>query len=516
MPLNIKELVVVLAIAGIYFKLARPIALTFTSKTDFDRRRRAWFALTILAFLSPNIWVLFALAAPILVITGRNDANPVGVYLMLLHVIPPIGRSIPMLFSLNTFVLLSLCVLVPNAVRLLKAPHRPRLRGLLWTDLALIGYGVMNAFHYLQPEMTPGVLYPITLLSSIRRALFFFVITYIPYYVTSRSINNRRALLDSIGAYCTSCGLLAAVAIFESIRSWLLYSEMPTRLGDDSGIAEYLIRDNSLRAMASSGHPLTLATLLAIAIPLWLCLRPHVAAKRVSLAFTVLLVGGLIVTYSRGPWIGAAVSGLLFLLLRPRRSSNTFKTVVGFALAVTVLSFTPLGDKVMSLMPFLGGKADIGSMIYRERLFDRAVSIIAQHPFLGDTTSLLRMQDLRQGEGIIDLVNFYVEVPLNDGLIGLGLLIGFLLVGLANTMVIRRRVMATDPDMAMLGASLVSCIIGLLVTLAGGSLGNGTERMYYMLGGLAVAYLVIHRGLHPDTAGRPLATPRDAPVLRRP
>ncbi len=495
MALTIKELLVVLIIAWLVFKLAKPIALTFTSTADFERRRKAWFALTIVAFLSPNFWIVVAIAIPILIVTGRKDSNPVAVYLMLLSVIPPISKQIPMigisnLFDLNTYLLLSFCVMTPAAVRMLRTPDRPRNRNLLWMDLALLGYGILNSFHYLQAQSFGGAYYPLTITDSIRRAVVFLFATYVPYFVTSRSSSDRRTLVDGIAAYCLGCGLLSGIAIFESLRGWLVYSEMPARLGDDSGIGEYLIRGHALRAMASSGHPLTLATLLSIACAFWLYLRTRVQSTRASLAFSVLLGAGLIVTYSRGPWIGAAVSCLVFVVLRPRALSAMFKTIVGVSLAGALLSLTPFGQKIIGLLPIFGGKTDVGTLVYRERLLDRATTIIGQHPFIGDTMAMSQMEDLRQGEGIIDLVNVYIQVLLNDGFLGLALLLGFLLLGLAKANSVRRRSIKSDVDMALLGASLIASIAGLLVTLAGGSLGNGTERMYYMVGALTAAYVV--------------------------
>jgi O-Antigen ligase len=494
MALSLRELLVVLVLASLVFMLAKPIALTFTPAADFKRRRRAWFALTIIAFLSPSFWLFIAVAIPILIVTGRRDSNPVAVYLLLLHVIPPVSHPVPMvgmsfLFELNSFLLLSFCILTPAAIRMLRARDRPRYRVLMWMDLALLGYGLLNSFHYLQAQAVGGALYPVTTADSIRRAVIFLFITYIPYFVTSRSSVDRRALVDNIASYCLASGLLAAIAIFESLRGWLLYGELPMRWGTSTGTG-YLIREHALRAMASAGHPLTLATLLSIAVAFWLYLRPRVESARARLGFSILLGTGLLVTWSRGPWIGAAVSGLVFLMLKPRALSAMFKTTIGVLLAGAALSMTPFGQKIFSLLPIFGGKSDLDTLTYRENLVNRAVDIIGQHPFIGDTTALAQMQDLRQGQGIIDLVNVYIQVLLNDGFVGLTLLLGFLLLGVAKVNAARRRSVRSDPDTATLGAALMACTAGFLVTLAGGSLGSGTERMYYMLGALMAGYVV--------------------------
>src|ERR1700730_1695425 len=119
---SIKALIVVLTIAATIFYLAKPISLRFMSGEDFSRRRLVWFVLTAVSFVSPNIWVYVLVAVPLLVWARRNDSNPVALYLLMLHVIPPVAATIPVignhgLFSLDNYRLLALCVLLPATIR---------------------------------------------------------------------------------------------------------------------------------------------------------------------------------------------------------------------------------------------------------------------------------------------------------------------------------------------------------------------------------------------------------------
>jgi O-antigen ligase len=504
---TLKELLIVLVIQWPIFRLARPVALIFMSGADFDLRRRAWCALTIVLFLSPNYWIFVAFAAPILYFTARRDSNPAAVYLLLMNATPPIGQVIWTsgieLFELNNFMLLALCVMTPAAVGMWRTPNRPRYASLRWIDLLLLGYGALSSFQYIQAEAPDKTLYPITLTDSIRRLASFFFIAFIPYFVTSRSNTERRSITDSIATYCLACGLMSGVAIIESLRGWLLYGEIPSRLSD-AAPAEYLIRGEALRGMASSGHPLTLATSLSIALVLWLYLRTRVPSSRARWAVSILLVGGLFLTYSRGPWIAAVVGCVVFIALQPRAFATMLKTGAIVALLGAVVAATPFGGKIINLLPFFGGKVGAETLTYRERLFDRATEIITQHPWFGESTVLLQLEDLRQGEGIIDLVNVYIQVSLNDGLVGLGLLLGFSLLGIAKANAIRRRIKKLDPDKALLGIALIGAITGLFVSMAGGSLGN-SERIYYMIGALIAAY-VAGSGVRDAVAVSPAAS----------
>ena len=126
---NIKALIVVLTIAATIFYLAKPIALRFMSEEDFSRRRLVWIVLTVVGFLSPNFWLYALVAVPMFVWAGRNDSNPIALYLLLLHVVPPVAVSIPLvgnngLFDLDNYRLLAFCVLLPATIRYRKNPER--------------------------------------------------------------------------------------------------------------------------------------------------------------------------------------------------------------------------------------------------------------------------------------------------------------------------------------------------------------------------------------------------------
>src|SRR6516165_379048 len=95
MPESLQQLLVVLAIATLTFALARPVALKFSSASDFSLRRNAWFVLTIVAFLSPSFWLFALVAVPLLVFAGHRDTNPVALYLLLMNVVPVIPIDIP-------------------------------------------------------------------------------------------------------------------------------------------------------------------------------------------------------------------------------------------------------------------------------------------------------------------------------------------------------------------------------------------------------------------------------------
>jgi O-antigen ligase len=511
MPLNLKDLIVVLALSLPLFAVAKSTALIFMNEVDFKRRRNVWLFVTVAAFLCPSFWLFVAIAAPVMYVQGTKDTNPIAFYLLLLNVIPPIPIPIPAivvndLFSLDIFRLLSFCVLVPAALRIRKSKELEHMRGMKLTDIALLGFGALQVLLFVPPDLPNHVILQNSFTNDLRNAFLFLVDVYALYYVASRSCRDRKHLLDALAAFCLSCLLMSAIAIFESAKHWLIYTDINWRWGGNIMLTDYYVRGTLLRAQASSGQPLTLAFLLVIGLGFWLYLQSHVRSVHVKIAATTLLCAGLVVTFSRGPWIAAILIYFAYAALSPRGPSRVFKAAIVFLLLGGVLLATPFGKRITSMVPFMGGDVGKGSLTYREQLLDRSLELIKARPILGDQLAYSKMEDLRQGQGIIDVVNTYIEVTLFYGLTGLTFFLTFILSALRKAYRTGRLIAKTDPDGALLGANLAAAILAILLLFADGSLGSGSERIFFVVIGLATAYAALtspHRSV--ATGDHPLA-----------
>ena len=507
MLLSLKELIYVLVIAAVVFRLAKPLALLFIAPDDFSRRRNVWYALTVAAFLSPSFWLFAIVAIPLMAIAGRKDTNPTAVYLMLLQVIPSIDVPVPMigmpyLFVINNYLLLSFCVMTPAALRVMRSKDKTQIQGFELMDFCLLSYGFLTAIFYLQTQTPDGGLYPTSVTESLRRGFVFFFGTYIPYFSISRTSSNRRALADSMATFCLSCALMATIALFESARQWLLYGDLAYRWGYGDSFTAYVMRGTSLRAMASAGHSMALGYVLVVAFGLWLYLKSRVVSKRRRIGVTALLWGGLLAAYTRGAWICGGLVYFLFAALSPRPLSKLFKATGAAAVIGLLILLSPLGDRIARVLPYFGGTVDNFNVIYRQRLFERSWQIVKESPILGDQAALLKMQDLRQGQGIIDLVNTYMAILLENGFVGLTLFASFILIALFKAWSFSRKSLHVDPDLSLLGASLASCIIAMLVLFQNGSFGGAPKKIFYVLAALATAYAHLSRSYQRDPAFR--------------
>ncbi len=504
---ELKELIVVLALSLVLFAVARSTALVFMDEATFKLRRNVWLALTVVAFLSPSFWLFVAVAAPLTYWAGKKDGNPTALFLMLMSVIPPISVSIPPIlisdiFNVDIFRLLALCVLVPAALRIRKSKEAGQIRGLKLMDLALLGFGVLTTIVlYVPPDFGNGVMLQNSVTNDVRSAFLYLIDIYVLYYVASRTCTDQKKLRDAMAAFCLACALLAIIAVFEGAKHWLLYTEINGRWGGNSVLDEYYMRGDSLRAQAATGEPLSLAFMLVFAFGFWLYLQSLVKNTKAKIGMTVLLCAGMLVTFSRGAWMAGVLIYFAYAAFDPR--GRIVRSVAVFALIGGILLASPLGDKISGVIPFLGGTVDTDTLNYRERLLDRSWELIKAKPILGDQLALTKMQDLRQGQGIIDVVNAYVGVTLFYGFTGLALFMTFILVPLGRALVKSRRVFKVDPDSALLGASLAAAIVASLLMLADSSLGTGPAHIFYILMGLAGAYAGVISPRKSVTAAQP-------------
>lgn len=512
---NAKQLIVVLFVAVIAFALLKPMLLPFTAEHDYTRRRNTWLILTAVAFLSPSFWLFAAVAAPLLIWASRSDSNAPALYLLLMQLIPSVPLELPTLgivkklFELDMYRLLSLFVLIPAALRLRRVRAMSGVRGFGTMDALLLLYGLLQIVIYIRPDIQSSDYMQDSLTNAMRRGWLFFIDTYLLYWVVSRSCTSARSIADAMAAFTLSACIMAPLAVLETLRHWLLYGDFATRWGSHIPFTPYLFRMGLLRAQVSAGHPLALGYLFAIAFGFWLYLGSHIQTMR-RIAVAALLWLGLLAAYSRGPWLGAVLILFTFAACSPGAARSLLKVVGVVAAAAVVVLLSPVGKSVISVLPFFGGLVDASNLTYREQLADRSWQLIQQHPWLGDPFAYANLQDLRQGQGIIDLVNTYAQVTMFYGFIGLALFVVFILIPLWKSYGLTRELAQSAPNMALLGASLCACVVGTLAMIYSTSFLFGYEKMYYVLAGLAAGYIAYANSLFESSVTRVMPPERTA------
>jgi O-antigen ligase len=100
---------------------------------------------------------------------------------------------------------------------------------------------------------------------------------------------------------------------------------------------------------------------------------------------------------------------------------------------------------------------------------------------------------MRQGQGIIDIVNSYIQIALETGFVGLGLFVSFfalILLGIYRAM---RSIRDKNSEERLLGRALLATLLAILVIIFTVSNIAIIPIVYWSVAGLGVAYAEMAR-----------------------
>jgi hypothetical protein len=479
MPENIRALIVVFFLALPAFHIARRVA--GTADREFAAWRAAWFVCTAAAFLIYNIYIFFGVLIVICIWAHSARIATPGLFIVLLLAVPPVGivlsgfGIVQTLLELNSARVLCIVLLAPLLFRGTGARSQPRARFDI-PDRFIIGYALLMITLGANRGDITWVLRSLTQ---------YFIDMIIPYFAFSRSVTNLTDVRKVLMAFIVASLPMAIIGVFETAKGWPLYGSVVSAWGSDEGAG---LRAGLLRASASASGPIVLGFVLMVAIG---CLLATWQAGKLDRAkFQVALAAfaaGLLATLSRGPWIGAIVLVCVFTASGRGTAGKLGKVAVVCIAVALPLLLTPLGDQFFAFLPFTN--QDDPSVVYRQRLFWNSVEVIGQNLWLGSADYLLtpEMQELKQGQGIIDIVDSYLTVALSSGLIGLFLFTGFfvaILIRMRRTMV---RYTGVDRNVTLCNRALFSTLVAMLVTIATVSSVGFIPYLYWSFAGLCVA-----------------------------
>jgi hypothetical protein len=291
-------------------------------------------------------------------------------------------------------------------------------------------------------------------------------------------------------AFVTAMMPLSLMGLFEMLKGWLLYAPIPAQWGVPL-LDSYVAREGFVRAATSAAGPIAFGFLGMVGLG---CLLTVHKAGRYSLhtklAFLILCIG-LISNLSRGPWLGAAIMLLVMITTSERRAANLAKLTVAGICALPLL-FTPIGERALSYLPFVG-TVEVENISYREKLFENALIVVERNLLTGsvDYLSTPEMQEMVQGQGIIDIVNTYLQIVLQTGVLGLGLFV--LLIAMILLRFARVWSRLRNPIINVNG--IFAILVAVFATIATVSSVSFIPYVYWMLFGLSVGLLRIPTAL---------------------
>lgn len=488
---QIKALIVILAVALPVFWMAT-VAWPESARPDIRRWRTAFVLVTVLSFVTPSIWI-YALTMPVVVLTfllpaGERAQRAAVLWSLLMLAVPNVGAYIPGIGGISNFFemthtrALSLALLVPAMVMLpKKSIQRPGLLGIP-TDWYVLGYFLVQMFVVAPQASTTDL---------IRQAFVLCIDTLLPYWVFSRAFVDGEGLYSALRAFVIVALALSVLAMFESVRRWPLYDAVSVHWGIDWDMIIFLERAGLLRAKASAGFSLMLGCVLLVAWGWWWIVQAELKRRIWSVLGTLGLLAGLAASLARGSWLGAGVLTILLVLMGRAPVRNLTLIGLGGVAFLGVAAVTPALSFVIDMLPFVGS-VDSDNVEYRARLLEISLSLIYQSPWLGVPGYMNYMEEMRQGQGIIDIVNSYIAVALTTGVVGL-----FCYVGMLVSMMWGLWRVRMNPDVPVAGrhmaTGLLATTLALMFTLVTTSSIVVVLQLTYMLVGIGVSCARLYR-----------------------
>lgn len=461
---------VVCALAALFLRSA------FKSLLEPRQYSRAWHvvaAATVIAFLGTTN-AIYAVAILVLARLARSylggdmRAN-LAAFVLLIFVLPPLTWQVGGLGDINYLLslsgprLLALALLVGPALSLLGDRRIRREPWVAPLDFAVLGYQVIKI-----ALLTPGSAITTVFRSMVESGLD----VLLPYYVMSRAIRKEPDLRFILSHGMLGLAFQAAVGFTEFFVHRDLYSELQWVYGYKWQLTMNLMRGDHLRVQGATPQPIVFAFEMIFALGLWTWLRGRDWKLWPVRGVFALLACALLFTFSRGPWLGGLAFGGALLAVRKLSVKSFVGLLVALVVAAVLVKVTGVDTAVIAMMGSVFGssEADMSTIVYRNQLLDTALALLKQSPWLGVPNYAAQMQDLRQGEGIIDLVNSYIAIALDAGVIGLVVyLLPYLLVlrRLLRVPGVSRRGLAGvgDPSAGWFAATLLAMSIAMLLTI---------------------------------------------------
>ena len=389
--------------------------------------KRAWawlLVVTVIAFMSlrPELYILLIAIAAVIAARylGSGDAGKVNAFMLFLLPLPPIAYTLGGVEGLNYVLrlehtrVISLVLFTIPAARLLFRQRNRSEPSLRAVDVAIFLIQFWDIFLMARYASLTGLC---------RTIVESFCDILIPYYVITRTLRTPSQLREAASYLMLGCAFVASVACAESLVQRNLYGGLQWVYGVRWESTVDLMRGGFLRVEATTPQPIILAFVLIFGIGLWTWLKGD--APRSKWVYVVYLILGLalVSTWSRGPWLGAMLL-VIALLLQRWLTPRVFGAAVILSLvAGIILKASGADSAVMSGLSTLFGSSgsDLSTITYRRDLLDASLAMIKQSPWMGVPNYESALQSFKQGEGMIDLVNTYIVIMINSGVIGLAL-----------------------------------------------------------------------------------------------
>lgn len=258
--------------------------------------------------------------------------------------------------------------------------------------------------------------------ATVAKALLFLSSVFLAYYLIVSLVRTPQAILRVVRVLVLGSAGVAVSAIVERRTGYNVFDHLQgvvPLLSFEGGLEEAgIARGGRLRVYASAQHPIALAALFVMVLPLSVYLARR-SKQALWIATSAALALGALATVSRTSVTMLAAVGVVFLVLR----RAALKRVALLALPVLIVVHLALPGTIGSLrqafFPSEGlvtDQSEFGGRLSSERL-DPQFEIIKQQPALGQGYGTRITSGPGQNARVLD--NQWLSTAVETGLLGL-------------------------------------------------------------------------------------------------
>lgn len=463
-----------------------------------------WFGATpLLFFIYPILGNLAAVAALLALLAPKSADDRLVYYLIALFAVPDgIRAQIPFpginYLIVIDFAMIACLVLLAPAAATMRRPPAARYApaaGILLLMLTIL----MSVLEFRTGTMTNGL----------RASVEFVLFLALPYMAIIRLAPSLERFDKIFSAFLAIALICSCAAIVSEATHWNYYTHLTERHGLSS-FAD--VREKLLRVSVTT-NPALVGVVAGFGLLTIECFRARRKIGRIAaMAYRALFATTALFSFSRGAWLATAI-GVLVYYFFSKFPRGLRPIVLAFALvaAIPATSFLMRAD-LSRIDPF-------GTFEYRRELLNASMAQIRERPLFGDPHFLEsgNFDDLVQGRGIVDVVNYYLQITLEHGIVGLTLFFGAfaaVLIGLLRLGAGIQR--DNDVELERLRALMLAVIAVYLVmigTMSGVSLIPQVGVAVLALGAAFVGAARAAGEGRAGGAGRGAAAPRPAEMM---
>ncbi|MBS13580.1 MAG: hypothetical protein CME19_18520 [Gemmatimonadetes bacterium] len=305
--------------------------------------------------------------------------------------------------------------------------------------------------------------------------------------VTQRVLTGRTEVTCRILTVTT--GLVGALCLYEFvIGTPALWSSLLN--ADNARYARFAPDDFGRRVLGPVGHPVYLGSFLALMFPasLWALLQSSRGRQAVLSATTVVcILGGMLLTFSRGAWLAAAIAVLVYL--RHHSARMVWRILLALGVLLT-LAFSV--DQVWDTLASRGTIGQIKAFDRDQRgiAYRHGMAILHSSPVVGVGTGLYRFAAARSGDADHTPDNQHLRLLAEHGVAGFSAF-ALLVVVIVRTLNRGRMALTEDGRIgeADLCAAIAAGIIGFCVNIltCDGLYFSTTRISFWMMVGVGLA-----------------------------